>query len=67
MHIYIYRIAIGATVKWDRKYRELNDEEKQAKMVNDGSQNRTRYASRLLACTRCGSLQETRSKQPKLK
>ena len=62
----IARIAIRATVKWDRKYRELKDEEKQARIEIDESQSSFRYASRFLACARCGSLQETRGKQLKV-
>ena len=49
------RIAIGATVKWERKYRGLNDEERQAKKDNDESSSKVRYASRLIVCARCGS------------
>ena len=62
----IARIAIGATVKWDRKVRELKDNEIQAGKENDGSRDKVKYVSRLLACTRCGSLQETRGKQLKV-
>ena len=45
------RIASGATVKWERKYRGLKDEERQATKDNDESSIKVRYASRLIACT----------------
>jgi len=60
------RIAIGATVKWEREYRGLKDEERQARTDRHKSPNEVRYSSRMIACTRCGSQQETRSKQLKV-
>ena len=46
----------------EREYRGLKDEERQARNDNDESSSKVRYARRLIACTRCGSLQETRDK-----
>ena len=60
------RIAIGATVKWEREYRGLQDEERQARVDRFKKTNEVRYTSWMIACTRCGSLQETKSKQVKV-
>jgi len=62
----IARIAIGATVKWDRKFREPEDGESQDGKEQDENHDKVKYPSRLLACTRCGSLQETKGKQLKV-
>ena len=62
----IARIAIGATVKWDRKFREPEDGESQDGKEQDENHDKVKYSSRLLACTRCGSLQETKGKQLKV-
>ena len=62
----IARIAIGATVKWDRRFREIKDDESQAGQENNEGRSKVLYMSRLLACTICGSLQETRGKQLKV-
>ena len=51
----IDRIAIGAMVKWDRKFRELSEDETQLRKEDDGNHNSIKYVSRLLVCTRCGS------------
>ena len=59
------RIAIGATVKWQREYRGLRDEERQVRADSFKKTNEVKYASRMITCTRCGNLQETKKQTTK--
>ena len=59
----IYRIAMGTVVRWPRKVaesRQTVDEEDKQSFEQDETQ---KYTSRMLACTRCGTLQETKCMQ----
>ena len=59
----INRIAMGTAVKWPRRTRkeELHDDHEGGRY--EEHEEKQNYSSRLLACTRCGAQQETKSKQ----
>ena len=61
------RIAYGAPVKWKRetgKDDSSKDASEEKAAWNEGE---VRYSSRRLACTKCGTEQETKDKQLKIK
>ena len=61
----IARVATGAAVKWNRVLVTTSNDENHTGHDNRKKEDEVCYLSRLLACTRCGSLQETKEKQLK--
>ena len=62
----IARVATGASVKWKRSVRTNVGSENETGNVEERKQDEVKYQNRLLACTRCGSKQETKEKQLKV-
>lgn len=59
----INRIAMGTVVRWTRKVTKSEQGDEHDRRKNDVQEEKQKYTSRLLACTRCGTQQETRGKQ----
>lgn len=63
--IRIGRIAVGATVRWQRKTTTRSSSDRSPE-EGDGTAERVRYQTRMIACTRCVEQQETKAKQLKV-
>ena len=63
----IARIAYGTAVRWKRETRIKESNEMHMGDTGNGTEEKAQYCSRLLTCTRCGTEQETRGKQLKVK
>ena len=65
--IRIARVAYGSAVKWKREIKTEETNEIQTGSAETEEGEKVRYCSRVLACTRCGTEQETKEKQLKVK
>ena len=63
--IHIARIAVGASVRWERKITNKDRNGITAKESNRIDEKAT-YHTRMLACTKCGTRQETKGMQLKI-
>lgn len=63
--IRIARIAVGATVRWQRKITARSSSDRSPE-EGDGIAERVLYQTRMIACTRCVEQQETKAKQLKV-
>ena len=63
----IARIALGTSVRWKREIKNKDNHEMQTGSASSDSNEKAQYCSRLLACTRCGTEQETKDKQMRFK
>ena len=63
----IARIATGTAVRWKRETKANDNSEMQTGEMEGDKGEKVKYLSRLLTCTRCGSEQETKEKQLKIK
>ena len=62
----IARVATGASVKRKRTVRTYVGNDNETGNADERKENEAKYQSRLFACTRCGSKQETKEKQLKV-
>jgi hypothetical protein len=67
MLIKLARIAVGATVKWNRIRKKNRGKDKEEEDEEHDAIDKVQYTSRKLACTRCGAKQETRWMQLRTK
>ena len=64
--IRIARIAVGAAVKWQRKFTDKASKGRNTKEEDIHAKEEARYNTRMPACTRCGTRQETKDMQLKI-
>ena len=62
----IARVATGATVRWKRALNEKPIREIGIDVNGEEHREEAKYESRMLACTRCGTKQETKDMQLKI-
>ena len=67
MLIKLARIAVGATVKWNRIRKQIQERNKEEEDEEQDAIDEVQYTSRQLASTRCGAKQETRWMQLRTK